>query len=227
MARFSMIEMIAVMVVVTIMLVIAGPTFTQMTNGNAVEAAVRDVGTSIHLARQQALARRRYVALIMPGPLEDALGISEDDRYTVHRLAYVNSALEFQGWVENRKWEFLAPGASIMEVDDDVGISSDGNAPDRQPTENSPAQIDNVDLTALGGAADVDGVRALVFSPAGKLLENARYVTIGAALKKGGTWIIRNVAATSTNVSCSNQFTIEINRYTGGLRYIQPADYSY
>ena len=69
----------------------------------------KTVGSAINLARQYSVAKRRFIAVIMPGPLEDSLGIPPGYYYACLRLAYVNQtssgSYNFDGWLEDSKWD--------------------------------------------------------------------------------------------------------------------------
>ena len=86
--------------------------------------------------------------------------------------------------------------------------------------------------TLINSSITLDNVRAVVYGPNGKLTNPQgafKYVTIGEAdpLWNGGSlsWSLVNKVATTTNVSCANQITVEINGFTGGISYETPDKY--
>lgn len=225
---FSLVEVLAVLVVASILTVVAFPALDAARQATSVDDGIRGVGSQVQYARQAALTGRRYIALIMPAAAAEEAGIASATCYRCHRLAIVTKELVFDRWVPDQKWSYIRNGAAIMEADDDVGISRDGEAADRLPLDNNMVTIDDVDLTAIGGPAAADGIRAVVFNPAGKLVGSARFITVGAASKIDGTWTLVDpvpAGEDSHNASCTNQITIHINRYTGGVRYMRPDQY--
>jgi hypothetical protein len=214
-----------VLLIAGIMAAIALPAFEAIASGSGVQTGTRNIGSLLSLGRSYAMAKRQLVAVILPGANS---GVREADRYRSARLAYVTdsgTAYEFSSWVEDSAWLYLPPGASIMEADNEAGIH-DGTGYARTPVENDATEVDKVDLTGpLAGEAEVDNVRAIIFSGSGKLKGQARYITVGQAIYIAGAWKIENEVTTATNESCANQLTIEINRYTGGIRYLTPEQY--
>lgn len=230
---FTLLEMIVVLVIAAILTIIAAPAFLKIATASGVKVAAKALGSQVNLTRQHALARRRYVALILPGPRESACGIDPRYYYTCYRQAYVTrsgSTYTFSAWVERTNWQFLPKGVSIMEADGDIGINQIGSTGvfTRLPADNAYSKVNAVDFRDLGGNDSVDGVRAVIFSPAGKLKGDSRFISVGEALKTGSTWTIKNPVPAGdvpTNESCANQLTLEINRYTGGIRYKTPEQY--
>ncbi len=245
--NFSMVELMVVLVIVSIMAAMLMPMFDSMVTGSRVNTSARAITAELHLSREYALAKSRYVALIMPGKVT---GLKLQYQYTCYRMAYVikdgndykmyNEAGNQMSWVENSRWEFLPKGVAIMEADGDIGIRLNATTLRRTPYElNSEISlINNVDLsTPFGVPTPVNGVRAVVFSPSGKPRPGSisRFVTIGEAQFIGGpadTWVIMNpVPSEDTflyprNQSCANQLTIEINGFTGGVTYLTPDKYT-
>ncbi len=222
---YTLIELIIVIVVALIVISMTVATYQKIVTGKQVDAGVAAVGANLMRARQLAIAERRQTALLLPGP---NVGIADAKRYSAFRVAYVywdesKSAYIWDTWPEDSKWEFTGAGAAIMEADQDVGIYSGGWQ--KIPIDDSFEVVDDVDLEGLGGTTGVNDVRAIIFSKTGKLSHAATYVTVGEAVFTGGTWIIKRRAATSTNDSSSNQITIEVNRFTGSIRYISPDNY--
>ena len=224
--HFSLVELIVVVTIAAAIMVLALPSFSSMVTGAGVKSGSRNAATLFALARQYAMAKREHVAVIMPGP-EESHGLRPEDAFRVMRLAYVDydgTDLDFNSWVEDSAWLFMPKGTAIMEADADVGIQ-DTITHQKIPEENNMTEVDGVNLAGpLAGNASVDDVRAIVFTPTGKIRGESLYVTIGEAIYTG-YWSIVNPAATTTNKSSSNQWTLELNRFTGTVTFLAPEDY--
>jgi len=64
---FTLLEMMVVVLIITILLSVTGPAFQRLTRGNAVDASSRMIAAQLRLARAEAISRRTYVAVILPG----------------------------------------------------------------------------------------------------------------------------------------------------------------
>ncbi|RMD80896.1 MAG: hypothetical protein D6820_06040 [Lentisphaerae bacterium] len=235
-SRFTLIEMVVVITIAVIIMSLTVGTYMKIGPGMKLNNSAHAVAVLLSRARQTAMAKRRLVALLMPGP--NVSGIPNEKRFAAFRLAYVtedNSSSPakyvFDSFVEDTEWHFCEEGISIMEADGDCGIR-DGSGPLLSPSEENGKTVDDVDLTGLGGANSVDNVRAVIFAPNNRLKASChQYITLGQANYNSGTWqientgTIRNSAGAITNISCVNQVTIEVNRYTGGTRYYYPEKY--
>lgn len=225
---FSLLEMMMVLVLASFLLVMAMPAFHSIISGNSVKASASHIGSLLQLGRQYAVARRRPVAVLMPGN-ESGSGLKDEHKFRVARLAFVEETtsgdFDFVEWVENSSWLYLPVGALVMEVDEDVGVQDSVDYA-RTPEENGATLVDACDLSeVLGGASSVDGIRAVVYSTSGRIEGDATHLTIGESAFTGGYWVIKREANTATNRSSSNQINLELNRFTGGVRYIYPESY--
>lgn len=229
-APFTLLELVIVMVVTTVMVAFSVGTFQRLTGGQAVQGAGQQVGGALLYARQLAMTHGRHVAVLFPGG--ENSGIADaGKRYTRFRTAYVNlagSSYQFAAWQENSKWESLPGRVSVLEVDGDVGVQGlQGSTPVYQklPEDNRHTKIHAADLSGLGGGTTVDGVRAILFTPRGRVLGDSLFVTVGEATWTGSTWSMAKVANQARNQSCSDQVTVQANRFTGNLSYLSPDRY--
>lgn len=222
--NFSLVELIVVISIMGLLLGISAPTFYALMTGKKVDTVARDLASNITYCRQLAVARARHVALLMPGP--SSSGAPDDKLYRAYRLAFVNSnsGYSFDSWVEDSKWNWAPKGASIMEADADVGIQDSVDYA-KLPDDSNYTEVDAVDLSQLGGGTTIDDVRAIVFSPSGRVRGSGLYVTVGEALYSAGIWQISKPQDLPTNKSCANQITLEVNRFTGSVTYLTPDRY--
>ncbi len=233
---FTLIELMAVMVIMLIVLGVTLPAFKNITSSGGVDGAVRLLNAQLRLARQYAISKRSRVAVVMPGP--NAVRLDKKYRYSCFRLALVTwdgSSYTFSEWLENAKWQYLPAGSAIMEVDDDQGIQdgSSGTAvPCLNPHHDTFTFVDDMSYLHLDamipsptGSFDA---RCIVFGSTGRRDDSGMscHVTVGEAAFLGGSdWVIKTPATTTTNRSTANQYTIEIDRYTGRTIIKTPEEY--
>jgi type II secretory pathway pseudopilin PulG len=224
--RFTLLELTMVMVIFLLMLALSMGALRRASRASQVGTAARQVGSAVHLARQVAITQRRHVALIMPAQEDSSLATTY--HFRSYRLAYVTPAATdytFTAWVDTYTWAYLPATVAIMEADNDPGIS-DGSDYTITPVDNQLTKVDGVDFfTGLRGGGAIDNVRAVVFSPSGRLLGEARYLTIGRANYNGDYLQAVEPASLATNRSSADQWTIEINRFTGHLNFLTPDKY--
>jgi hypothetical protein len=224
--RFSLVELVVVISIAAALMVLALPAFNSMITGAGVPAGARNAATLMSLGRSYAMAKRRHVAVVMPGP-ETSNGLRLEDNFRVLRLAYVDydgTDLDFSEWVEDSSWLFMPKGVAIMEADADVGIQ-DSVTYDKIPEENNMTEVDAVNLGGpLGGGLSVNDVRAVVFTPTGKVRGDSLFVTVGEAIHTGN-WNVVRPASEPKNKSSANQMTLELNRFTGTVTFLNPEEY--
>ena len=134
MRRVSGFTLVELLVVIAIMVIIMGfsvPMFSKISFGNAVDGSSRMISSQLSLARAEAVAKRQYIAIVMPGekfkqPSGDANG---DYHFRSFRAAIVeegsdSKTFDFVKWFPGTEWGFLPNGAAIAEVDGDAVTTS-------------------------------------------------------------------------------------------------------
>src|SRR5690606_33616994 len=98
--------------------------------------------------------------------------------------------------------------------------------------ENSSPTIDDVNLSVrFDAGTDNDGVRAIVYSPAGRVkLSQTAYITVADGRYVEGQWIMHKASrlsngTVSQEIGPATQITVKINRYTAHTSYHTPSDY--
>lgn len=227
--NFSLVELLVVIVIMGIMMGIAMPAFERMAQGSGVQGATRMLSAQLRLTRAYAIKERKKIAVIMPG--DDAGDVPNKNKYSCYRSAIVtgsDSSYDFDEWVEDSQWTFLPTGTSIMEADDDKGIS-DGvpNATNskKEPHPNNITTCNNVLLDNIGSTnPEDDDIRCIVFLPNGQVKGSTKQITIGQATYNG-SWIIKDPDNSATNKSCKNQYNIGLDAYTGRVVITTPDEY--
>jgi len=180
--KFTLLEMMVVLVMITILLAVIVPAFQKISTGSAVNAASRMLSAQFRLARAEAIARRQYIAVILPG--EHFIQDSDEEnppivyRYQSFRAAIVSNTgagFEFVEWVEGTQWTFLPTGALVAEADDDAEELTSADPP--LPVGNSWEISDDSALQVNDVSDPGNNVRAVIFKPNGRCVQKT-YVTI-------------------------------------------------
>lgn len=232
---FTIVELIVAILIAMIIISLTAGMVMRAGDGTRLDGSAKLVGAQLLRGRQMAQAKRQLVAVLMPG---NNASIDSTKRFACIRVALVTAdesktpvEYNFDEFPDDTEWAFLSPGTSIMEADDDCGIVNAGTVQE-EPVDNGVSLVQNVNLEELGGGPSEDNVRAVIYSSSGRLKGTGhRYVTVGQASFIAGRWLIKDPAnlnnrnGTLVNRSCANQLTLEVNRYTGGLRYLDVSKY--
>ena len=234
--NFTLVELLVVIVIISIILSMTAPAFRRLMVGNSVDSAARMVSSQLMLARAEAIAKRRYVAVIMPSDINIPSSNNEVYKCQAFRSAYVSesgSNWTLGEWVPGTQWTFLPSGAVIAAIDDDHGsIEYNSTANEWEivsswtPTDNcatvgdrkhkedpdNPDSDDVLDAPIIEGVSTNSNIRAVIFKPNGRALKR-EYITIMEGICTANNADIERANQNNINV-------IEINAYTGQARYI-------
>jgi len=192
-SAFSLIELLAVLVISAIVLGITLPSLNTLIKGQSVEQAAINFGSELKAVRSYAITSREYVALIVPTDQS----ISAEYLYKSYRPCIVDINNNFQFWITDNKWEFLPAGAAIIDIDNNKTNHS-GNF-------DGATNINNVNLSLLKDFSSPT-VKGVVFKPTGQT-GSRKYIVVGSAN-------IRDGASVDTN-----QINITIDQYSGRISY--------
>jgi prepilin-type N-terminal cleavage/methylation domain-containing protein len=108
---FTLIEMVAVMVIMAIILSIAIPAVTNLSKANVMSAGAREVANTLSLARQFAITHRTYARVVFPYS-----GTLNNPDMWYHTYAVIRNAdpANAGGWVYETKWEYLPVGVVFL-----------------------------------------------------------------------------------------------------------------
>ena len=225
---FTLVELMVVLIIIGVLLAALAPAFNRLMLGNAVQVASRMLSSQLSLARAEAVSRRQYIAVIMPGD-KFSQPTTDDNiyRYQSFRSAIVEPAgsaneFDFIEWVPGTQWTFLPVGAVIAEANNSASNELDLSGSNPLPLNDTSAWT--IDGTAFFEVSDGttkmyddpavsnSGIRAVVFRPNGRCADRV-YVTLmeGVVSSPGGNIERENK---------SNIRVMEISQYTGKLKYL-------
>ena len=228
---FTLVELLVVIVIISIILSLTAPAFTRIMVGNSVDSAARMVSSQLMLARAEAIARRKYVAVIMPGSSIQAPTTStEVYNSQSFRTAYVepDSGDDFKltEWVPGTQWSFLPKGALIAALDSDNSSLKQETDPDDATKKiwvpkgdawtpedgSSITSVKEDSVKVIEGATNDTSIRAVVFKPNGRTVKRMFITVMEGICADNDSSIERK----NTN----NIRVMEINAYTGQVQYI-------
>ncbi len=232
--HFTLIELLVVVGIMLVLLGVSVPAFSRIVRGRSVDNASRMVSSQLMLARAEAVSKRRYVAVIMPGHNFSAPDDGNPYCYGSFRTAWVeydeaNDNYTFDGWVEGTSWTFLPLGAVIAYIDYDQTEPSSMKYDESDDIyelrgdenwftggKNSKDESGNVEEES--GTVMIDGqtqsaeVRAVVFAPNGRCVNKVHITLIEGVVSSGSK------AIESANEH--NIHVMEVSRLTGQLKYL-------
>ena len=197
--RFTMIELLAVMVISILILGIGLPAFYRLAKGSAVEGASRMLGRQLLVTKNLAMAKRRRVAVLLPsdtGP--------EEMHYRAMAVAYVALGRQFQDTIPNTQITWFPVGALVA----DIGSGNDSA---------TYQVVHNVDWAKYGyPGVPASDCRAVIFRLTGQLDDYThRYVTISEGSMLGGEFVAENTG---------NSFTCDVDGFTGRVSWRDQVD---
>jgi hypothetical protein len=187
-----MIEVLVVVGLMIVLMMMSVPAFEKLAAVGGVDGAARMVTGELRLARQYAISKRKYVAVVMP----DAPGLGEGTCYAGLAAYEADAEGGPYSQVPNSSWEFMPVGAIIAEADADRGVA---------PTPGTPTPNGGTTITI--GAQNA---RAVVFRPTGALtVTSAVYITVAEGFYTNAAVMIKNQ---------DNTVDVEVNPFTGNVR---------
>ena len=232
--NFTLIELMAVMLLMGVLMVMMLPAFNRMIRGNKVDQVTSNLKLGLEQAQARAVSSRRPVALVLPTKQND--WTSDADRRVVYpfcyggyRLAYVEADgadWKFLRWVPDSEWKNAPEGAMLVRVlvssDTDYDTIKEGDGIDSALANPQTGSLSNL-MTVTGvkiGSAAVD-VGGLVFSPYGGLKSDKDMrLAVAEAVPSGSSVIYPSRDSTGP----VNWLMLSINKFTGRVSYYPAED---
>lgn len=241
--RFTLIELLAVVALISLLMAIGVPAFSRMIRGNRVDESARSIKLAMEQAQMRAASERCYVAVIFPnGQVDESL---DPYRLGGFRLAYVkkqaDASYAFSRWVDGGGWSNAFGGAMLAKVAvdaDDVDPDSKGAVSGCTKKTNS-AVAGSGNLKALQSIKDDKGNDlacgencALIFKSYGGTVSSSKLyflvseTTLGKELfkanapnEKDGQEII--YPSTGESDKTTNFRVLKVNNLTGRVEFYE------
>ena len=231
--RFTLIELLAVVALISVLMAVGVPAFARMVRGSKVDESARNIKLALEQAQMRAASERCYVAVIFPnGSVSDQL---KPYRLGGFRTAYVkytvddegNEEYKFSKWADD-EWRNAPDGAILTRIGDsdftpaadaaDITISGCTAAANSSlQGAGSLAEITGVKDDS-GGDLNVGGNAAIIFTPYGEVLCGSKlYLLVAEAVVEGDKITYPN----GGNASTTNYKVLKVNNLTGRVEFFK------
>ena len=118
-SSFTLIEILAVIALLSVLISIFAPAFSRMMFGSKVDQMASNFKTGMEMAQAKAVATRKYVAMIIPNNYNAANTRLKPYCNGGYRLAFVKKDgdnWKFVSWVPGSNWTNIADGAMLVNL---------------------------------------------------------------------------------------------------------------
>lgn len=231
--RFTLIELLAVVALISLLMAIGVPAFSRMIRGSRVDECARNIKLGLEQAQMRAASERRYVAVIFPNGKDDDV----DTTLRAYRLGGFRSAFvnknggnyDFVRWLD-AEWRNAPNGAILTRIDTSEFTTSEGDvtgctakATDVLKGAKTDADERLKKVTGVknddGNAISVGENTSFVFTPYGGVVGGKKlYLLVSEAVVEGDN-IKYPTAGTSGSNRTSNYKVLKINNLTGRVEF--------
>lgn len=239
--KFSLIELLVVMVVMGMLLTMAIPSFNRMISGNKVDQLASQLKLAMEQAQSRAITERRHVALILPNRNNRLSGENNtQSEFGGCRMAFVTHKGEkeidedtgvrtysegwyFLSWVPDSAWKPAISGAILVKTAATGDSSYDSMVTTTGAGLAAEETIANIEYDGLADINEYDGSSstknqcAIIFSPYGGIAGSANSLrfAIAEAVPNGSAFVF----PTRDTTGPTNFRTLELNRFTGRVKH--------
>lgn len=228
--RFSLIEVLVVMVIMTVLMTMMMPAFKHMISGSKVDQMTSNLKLGIEQAQSRAVTDRRHVALVLPS---NRTYWHADVRPYCNggfRLAYMNRidgaggavSWELERWVLGSEWKNAPDGAMLVQT---TASSSPPNGTGFLTSMNASlgAELENITLASGAPGNIFSSVLAqnhslIIFDRYGAMVNPTFHLAIAEAIEGASNAI---VYPSRSGTTVSNYLVLRVNQFTGKVEYVQ------
>jgi len=191
--RFTLIEVLTVIVIMSVLMAIMAAGYRHFGEEEKTRSGARALSRALLLARSEAIASRRRVAVLLP---ERNAPIRLHGTYA---WCHVSKQGKCEGLVPRTKIEWFPPGAEVIKIGLAPGV-----------TEGNPFQTVSLDWSMLGEASGNGTCRAVIYRQNGAIVDEvARRLTIA------------RVDQTGKQIPNTSSYVIEVQGYTGSSSFVR------
>ena len=212
---FTMIELMAVLVIAAILLTLGASSFMKSRDNDATNRAASSFSGVLQQAQSNAVARRKSIALLVPD--DDTFG----PRGTVYRLCYLKKGTnEFESWL-SEEWKKLPTNTLLAEVNNNAYDEAQDFEIKQSDTSLIREAITEIQKVRIDKDTTVDDIPGIVFSPAGDLKDaiEVNFYLIRGFMDENGALMIPN--RTIFDGKPLDFIRIRLNPFTGKAKVIQ------
>lgn len=223
--RFTLIELLAVVALISMLMMVGVPAFARMIRGSKVDESARNIKLALEQAQMRAASERCYVAVIFPnGDVTDSV---VPYRLGGFRTAYVKKkaggGYEFSKWVDP-EWRNAPEGALLVKIDTGSFSTTDNDV-------TGCTKKSDDDLEGANALKEITGVKegnselkvgkhtAVIFTPYGRIEGGKKiYLLVSEAVVNGENITYPTATVTGSNRT-SNYKVLKINNLTGRVEF--------
>ena len=236
--RFTLIELLAVVALISLLMGIGVPAFARMIRGSRVDECARNIKLALEQAQMLAASERRYVAVVFPNGEVDSDVSQTLSPYRLggFRIAYVkkkgNGVYGFSKWVDGSNWSNAPSGAMLTRIGTKYFDADSSSGDITGCTKKIDDKLEGADeLKALADVKDDNGdtlkvgkKAALIYTPYGGIVSSAKlYLLISEATVDGDSIVYPTAGVTGSNRT-SNYKVLKVNNLTGRVEFYDEDD---
>lgn len=122
-SRFTLIELLAVIALLSVLITLFAPAFSRMLVGSKVDQMASNFKTGMEMAQSKAVASGKFVAMILPACYSAAITDSKlkpfcngGFRFAFVKVNNADGKWIFNGWVPGSAWSNMVDGAMLVGI---------------------------------------------------------------------------------------------------------------